>query len=74
MYHKDGFNLEIDEAGRILYVPDPKLQVRAACFLSYVCNNCYNNEINVYFNFVSSLFCTRGCPLYSKREDNSLVN
>ena len=32
MYHKDGFNLEIDEAGRILYVPDPKLQVRAACY------------------------------------------
>ena len=36
MYHKDGFNLEIDEAGRILYVPDPKLQVRAACYIKGV--------------------------------------
>ena len=54
MYHKDGFNLEIDEAGRILYVPDPKLQVRAACFLSYVSNSCFTTEINVDSNFVSS--------------------
>ena len=51
MYHKDGFNLEIDEAGRILYVPDPKLQVRAACFLSYVSNSYFNTEINVDSNF-----------------------
>lgn len=37
LYHKDGFNVDIDEKSNVTFVPNPKLQVRFYLLSSSFC-------------------------------------